>query len=271
MFVWRRRWVLRRLLSRRLWLLRFSLKHGNNLARHGANDLAAWKIRALSVVLPLISGLGTHMRIKVHLQEGAFVVTDASELLVLVEVFAEDAYPREALPPTASTIVDAGANVGATLRYFRTQYPDAFLIGLEPDPRTYDVCRQNIEDGAGISLRNQALAGHTGQVTLIRPRGESWATSASGVGRAFTATAVTLDSLVEELRGIDLLKIDIEGAEWEVLRVSERLKDVAWIVGEFHPQAGVSSNEFLGLLTERFDIVVDTIAVNGTFALRRRI
>jgi hypothetical protein len=83
--------------------------------------------------------------------------------------------------------------------------------------------------------------------------------------------ATTLDALVDELGHIDLLKLDIEGSEWEVLRQSKRLDQVSWLVGELHDTQG-TKDEFLALIGAEFELVHDGInaAGGGTFAARRR-
>jgi hypothetical protein len=60
-----------------------------------------------------------------------------------------------------------------------------------------------------------------------------------------TTPGLTLDELFmsQELAHVDLLKIDIEGAEWDVLRRSECLDAVSRVVGEMHEMAGQESTD----------------------------
>lgn len=261
----------RRAVRRRRWLLQFSREHVPALASHAATPGAARKIRLLGLVLPLTSGLRPRLKVRISLIEGEFLISDISELLVLYEVFAGDAYPATALPPSAATIVDAGANIGATVRFFRSHYPDARIVALEPDPDACELCRRNGSPDPNLDVRRMALTADGGEITLMRTRGESWATSALGEGSAFSAPATTLDALVAELGRIDLLKLDIEGSEWEVLRQSKSLDMVTWLVGELHATQGTKA-DFLALVGAEFEILYDGVAADGggTFAARRR-
>jgi FkbM family methyltransferase len=262
----------RAFVNRRIWLLRLGLRYAPRLARHARTRGDALKVLLLAVLLPPISGIGPRLHVRVRLREGDFTIADISEWLVLVEIFVDDAYPRAALPPAAKTIIDAGANIGATVRLFRRLYPDARIVALEPDPLTFELCRLNVAADPNVSLRQGAIAGSEGTLRLARLRGESWGTSIAANGDGFTAAATTLDALLRETGPVDLLKLDIEGAEWEVLRASTHLDQVGWIVGELHSEAGVDKKTFFELLAPKFEIVLDAVASDGkgNFALRRR-
>lgn len=262
----------RAFVNRRIWLLRLGLRSAPRLACHARTRGDALKVLLLAVLLPAISGIGFRPRVRVRLRDGDFLIADISEWLVLVEIFVDDAYPTAALPPAARTIVDAGANIGATVRLFRTLYPDARIVALEPDPLTFELCRHNVSDDPNVSLRQGAIAGREGTLRLARLRGESWGTSIAADGDGFTVEATTLDALLRETGPVDLLKLDIEGAEWDVLRASRHLDEVGWIVGELHPEAGVDKKTFFELVSPQFDVVLDAVAPGGkgNFALRRR-
>ena len=74
-----------------------------------------------------------------------------------------------------------------------------------------------------------------------------------------TVACVTLDEIFHELGvdHIDLLKLDVEGAEYGVLTRTTRLGDVGAIVGELHPElVPCTPDEFFALLAG-FDVEVD--------------
>ena len=153
---------------------------------------------------------------------GRLFVCQRCDLLLLGELCCP---PREyefaGLPDAARTIVDLGANVGFAARYLCARYPDARILALEPDPESFKLAQRNVSDHPQVALRNVGVAGEPGPLELHRFPGGSWATSSfvtrQQVMDTFTAQAVTLDSIIDELGDIDLLKIDIEGAEYEVL------------------------------------------------------
>lgn len=229
----------------------------------------------LTGMLLALRSLPGELRIVIYLEQGPFHLADFSGLQVLAEIYAGDAYPRQALPDTARVIVDAGSHIGASLRFFEQLYPDARIVGLEPDPDTWVTCLYNVRRRPSISVRRAALTGAEGPLTLSRSSAGSWATSAyeSDGGDSFVADGVTLDNVIADCGGhIDLLKLDIEGAEWDVLRGCTQLERVDCIVGELHASAGVPADEFLAHLMPEFAIVYDGIERSepkGTFVALR--
>lgn len=131
-------------------------------------------------------------------------------------------------------IVDCGANVGVTSYYLLHRYPDARLIALEPDAQNYALCRKNLEAfGRRAVVVRGALWSECRPLRIApesRQRG-SWALSVEPADDM--AADVEGLTLVELLRRadvpgpIDLLKIDIEGAETEVFRHGDGLLDLA--------------------------------------------
>jgi hypothetical protein len=90
------------------------------------------------------------------------------------------------------------------------------------------------------------------------------------VAETFSAPAVTLDSIIDELGAIDILKIDVEGAEYEILGGCRQLGSIGCIVGEVHSVPGASSEAlFAGL--DGFELLASNIHDGqGTFVAVRR-
>ena len=137
---------------------------------------------------------------------------------------------RASLPP-GGTFVDVGANIG----YFALV--GAALVGesgrvvaLEPDPRMAAELRQNLAlNGLGrVAVLEVAAADAEGEATLkgYAEEGGNWGVStlspaASPLGRpAFSVRCAPLDRVLDEagVGAVDLVKVDVEGAEARVLR-----------------------------------------------------
>ena len=126
-----------------------------------------------------------------------------------------------------SVIVDVGANIGVwTLLLSSKVGPDGRVIACEPSEQTYEALARNLSLNR---LRNAipirvALSDASGTVRLYRAADatrNSLGRTRSDVADDFEDVhAVTLDALVEELQlgHVDILKIDVEGAEPMVLR-----------------------------------------------------
>lgn len=116
-------------------------------------------------------------------------------------------------------IVDAGANVGFASLYFKACFPDAEVISLEVDQSNCAQLRKNVEANklSGVSLFENALWNR--QANLVVKRDFRDRTECSFyVEEVEEETGLTGYDLGHYMRragwsGIDLLKIDIEGAE----------------------------------------------------------
>jgi FkbM family methyltransferase len=138
------------------------------------------------------------------------------------------------------TIVDVGANVGVSVIFFKRRFPAAQVIALEPDSKVYSYLQRN--------LRNNRISGVTAYDAAAWVKEGSMFFSADGAdgghlscvdGRGVsTVRTIDLPSLLRDI-DVDLLKIDIEGAEAIVVPACrEALARVRRIFVEYHSVAG---------------------------------
>jgi FkbM family methyltransferase len=170
----------------------------------------------------------------------ALWVSEFTDLHIVREAFGDEIYgvPRDIRP---RAILDLGANIGASALWFHRRFPDAEIHAVEPDRRSLAKLRRNIGHLPRVTVHHAAVAGEDGERTFYESR-RGWSSSltaaATDRGRATTVTAVTIPGLLQERLGrdrVDILKMDVEGAEWEILP-RLRLADLADIVaGELHP------------------------------------
>lgn len=172
----------------------------------------------------------------------------SGDFFVLHETFTSAAYtiPAKWLGRVA-TVVDLGANVGLTTLFFAQSFPDATYVCVEPSPANAAVLRRNVAWlGARAEVIEAAVSGHSGQVAFDdnRPSYDGHIASPGQTGRM--VRCCTLDEIVAScgLDRIDLLKIDIEGAEREVLRRNPAcLSNVGIIIIELHGDYSLSDLE----------------------------
>jgi FkbM family methyltransferase len=126
-----------------------------------------------------------------------------------------------------AVFVDIGANIGYYAIPARKKVgPPGRVLAFEPNPVTVAKLKRNIDlSGAGgIELFEVALSDRAGEVVIFCPReGDHGLSSLRPQGWShpteYTVRAARLDDLLPpDLGRIDLIKADVEGAEWLVFR-----------------------------------------------------
>jgi len=171
----------------------------------------------------------------VRLRGRDFVVHNLSELGTmqssLVDVY-RDLVQGQVLADDSPSVVDIGANIGQFAFAVQTFYPSARIVSFEPGEVAYERLERNLGDHPHITLSPLAISDEIGLATfferdlnvtssLIPPSVDDTTVGRDGtIVNEHVVETATLDSL--DLAEIDLLKIDVEGAELEVLRGSVR-------------------------------------------------
>jgi len=155
------------------------------------------------------------------------------------DIFIFEAYdfPFDGASPT---IIDGGANVGTATVWWRSRWPESRIIAFEPDPEIFDVLKWNTRHYAGIELYQKALGSGAGENFLPDGAdGGRLGRPADPSDSFIPVDTVRLSDVLASLNGVDLLKLDIEGAESAVLHEAERCLDrVSRIFTEYHSFVG---------------------------------
>jgi FkbM family methyltransferase len=199
------------------------------------------------------------------------VIRDAVDRAVLVQVLAAEDYGldrfaqsdalRSCYAETIRTglqplIVDAGAHTGIAARYFATEYPEAAVLAIEPDPANVAAARVNLAGHDNVTVVRAALSSRCGSGTVLdRGRG-SWGYQVEHAGEG-DVPLVTMTSLIEDARSAGqvpfIVKIDIEGSESEVFSADTTwIADVPLIIIELHDwlfPGEASSRNFLAAIS----------------------
>jgi FkbM family methyltransferase len=222
---------------------------GRFLARQlaGRPRLSAYRLRA--------SGLTVHVR---H---------GSRDLAIFREIFAANPWPNVYHPPPeveaivaardAPRLVDLGGNIGLFGAYALGRWPGATVESFEPDPRNLPLMEKTIAAnglGSRWTAHPVAVSNRAGELPFVS--GLHAESQLSGIGdpgaRAGDAAplaqgdeiVVAVVDLFEAVDGhVELLKIDVEGAEWAIL-ADPRLAglDAAAIVLEWHAMGAPEPN-----------------------------
>lgn len=177
------------------------------------------------------------------------------EVLMIKEIFLEESYKFHPGDYLIRTIFDLGANIGLASIYFAIQYPNAAIYAFEPDPQNFSLLKKNTSDFKNIRIFPLAVGAADGSADFYSfpDRGISSSLKARAGGEKIRVETKKLDTLLAEfhISTLDLLKYDIEGAEYEVLRAFTGIKRVRYMLGEVHTDLiGVPAEEFLNLLRD---------------------
>lgn len=133
-------------------------------------------------------------------------------------------------------IIDCGANVGVTVVWWKTQFPNARVLAFEADPDIFTLLKRNCGHLPDLELINAAVWDRQGELPFAAKGGEGghmaeFAQTCPGLIRNIPCLRLRL-YLGEKC---DFLKLDIEGAEIAVIRdCADVLGNVARAFVEYH-------------------------------------
>jgi FkbM family methyltransferase len=157
-----------------------------------------------------------------------FLRRGTTDFDVFIDIFFEEKDYNLELPFTPQFIVDCGGNIGLAAVYFKMKYPDAQVVTIEPETNNYELLLKNIALFDGIEPIKAGVWSKTTKLIVKNYTGNDYEFVTEETGLEDTASpdnyvaAVGLnDILSQRNKGtIDLLKIDIEGAERELFRTN---------------------------------------------------
>ena len=171
------------------------------------------------------------------------------------EIFKKEVYKFKA-ESEKPYIIDCGANIGLSIIYFKKLYPEAEIIGFEPDKKIFGVLKNNIRSFGydDVKIIQKALWNKEGEI--------SFSSEGADAGRLIDKSEINNPSTVmaTSLRGylgrpVDFLKIDIEGAETVVLEdCADLLTNVKNLFVEYHS---------LGNKEQKLDILLSILKKAG--------
>jgi len=172
----------------------------------------------------------------VRLRSGQTLLVRPQDAIAMYEQIGEDVYDAPITPAEVRTIVDLGANVGLATLAMATRHPRARFVCVEPNGETRALLVENLRRN-GVQAQTFGV-GIAGEAT----RFELDSGDFSGVDRLRGADdgsieGITLDELLRRagVDCVDLLKIDIEGAERDVFAGAARWAPrVRWLIAELH-------------------------------------
>ncbi len=168
-------------------------------------------------------------------------------------------------------IIDAGANIGLASLVFNRYFPEAQICALEPEDKNFASLKQNLESNriSANSVINGGLWSKSCNLEVKQDfrDGRDWSFSVAENPDG-SVQAYGIEELIEKVKfpTIDLLKIDIEGSEFEVLKTSFNwIKKVKFLAIEIHEEFG-TVEQIHQLIGDEFEY----LKVNETYLFFRK-
>lgn len=181
--------------------------------------------------------------LKVHiatLNQNVFLRHGTSDVFCLLNILMDREYETPFVV-NPKVIIDAGANIGIATLFFSNKYPQAKIVAIEPEASNFGILTKNCGSLPNVILINAALWPTAHGLAIQNAGAEKWAFSvveeqkSPGLG---SIRSVTIPDLMRDwgIEYIDILKLDIEGAERELFNAGSDawLGCVGQIIIELH-------------------------------------
>jgi FkbM family methyltransferase len=207
-------------------------------------DLAAFGPLFLARHLPRLTGakmasVSVKTFGRIHMRAGE------SDVAAVRQVFRDGGYGFDFTWPTGlrvltryneilqsgrtPVVVDAGANIGAATILFHSQFPEAHIVSIEPEPGNFSILSKNVQ-GKSYVTALQAAVGSTEGFVAVKNEGLGWAarTERASTGAPVISMKTAFSSVPN---GVPFVaKIDIEGFESDLFSSNVDWLDETFVV-----------------------------------------
>lgn len=163
------------------------------------------------------------------------------------------------------SIIDGGANLGDFTKYCLSYFPLQVSIEcFEPQSYELEVLKKNYSHDPRVAIHPVAIASKPGKITLYGRAGAAsfyaWNVTKYGCETQQEVEMVTLDQTYQKDEPIGLLKMDVEGNEYDILLgaskliASDKIVAMMWEFGEPNIGSRIFLKDFYELLTSRYQL-----------------
>ncbi len=211
------------------------------------NSLFLW--RRLGIINGIRYWKGSHSRtgaVDIHppkYQHPVYLRNGTSDYDTFSSTFLFGEFNLSLPLPDKPVILDLGANIGCSSVYLAHKYPQARIIAVEPELSNFECLERNTKPYPCIKCCRYALWTHNDGVDVVDTKSGKWGFRTenhhSDAGTTSTPS-ITINKLLlkEGLDYVDLMKIDIEGAERELFSGGTGwIRQVGAMVIELHDQS----------------------------------
>ena len=173
----------------------------------------------------------------IRMQGQPFHYHDAESFYVTYKELMVDEIYKFHTSNLSPLIIDCGANMGLSVLYLSQLYPQAHIIAFEPDEAIFNVLRTNVQQfatGRKVDIYKKAVWDRETTLQFFTDYGMGGSVETNyGKGGPQRVQTVRLADFLQT--PVEFLKMDIEGAEYTVLKSCQPyLKNVKHIFVEYH-------------------------------------
>lgn len=174
-------------------------------------------------------------------------------------------------------IIDGGGNIGLAAVYFKNRYKDAKIISIEPDKENFEILKQNISHYDNVIGINTAIWNKETFLKIENTNSSKWGFTVHEADESekdsFIATDIAALMVKYKIDYIDILKIDIEGAEKEVFSANncdEWLIKTHILVIEVHDFMREGTAKAVFNAVQKYDYTFSNIGENLVFVFNHK-
>ena len=170
-------------------------------------------------------------------------------------------------------IIDAGSNIGMSVLYFKKLYPNSNILCFEPDPVTFRILNKNIKQNGLTNIKtiNKAISSNEKPIIFYtnndapgHPCMSIISTRINNQTKPITIPSAKLSSFIN--REVDFLKMDIEGAETDVIQElaqSKKINLIKQMIIEFHHHIYPNKKDLLATILKTLEDSGFTYQINA--------
>jgi alpha-maltose-1-phosphate synthase len=201
-----------------------------------ARSFARWFVDTFMYRVLAVAPIGVDRLRTIHFRDGGVITyrLNRGDVRTIAETWMNRAYELPFIVERPRVILDLGANIGATSIWLARRYGCERVIAVEPVPANAALARRNLAANGVPGEVHEAVVGPGEGIAHFADSPESTLGRLADQGRE--VRVVTVPALIDAEQ-IDLMKMDIEGAEAALLAGRPPwLGQVRLIVAEIHPQ-----------------------------------
>jgi len=149
-------------------------------------------------------------------KKNIYLRSNTTDFAVFYSIYCQDHYDLE-YDFDPKFIIDGGANIGISSLYFAEKFPKSRVIAIEPEKSNYEILLKNIKGFKNITPMKKGLWYKSTYLKITNPNVPKYAFQVEEINnnRNETIDGITINELLANsgFPHIDILKLDIEGAE----------------------------------------------------------